>query len=114
MSRRDASTDIAHDAQIVSDEQHGEIEPVAQVEQQVHDLRLDRDVDGGDRFVGDDEGGFDGERARDPDTLALTATEITRVAVRMARVQPHELEQLDHPAIDLGCRVNAMEAQRLR
>ena len=41
--------------QVVGDEQIGQAEPVLQVEQQVEDLRLHRDVERRDRLVGDDQ-----------------------------------------------------------
>jgi hypothetical protein len=42
-------------ARIVRDEQVGQLELVLQVHQQVDDLRLDRDVERGDRLVADDQ-----------------------------------------------------------
>ncbi len=45
--------DKAHDVQIVGDEQVGEIERLLQIRQQVEHLGLDRDVERGDRLVGD-------------------------------------------------------------
>ena len=50
-----------------------------QVLQQVDDLRLDRDVERGDRLVADDEVGLGGQRAGDADALALAAAR-TRAA----------------------------------
>ena len=48
-------------------------EPRLQVQQQVDDLGLDRDVERRDRLVGDEQLGLDGERAGDADALALAA-----------------------------------------
>ena len=45
------------------------------------DLRLDRDVEGRDRLVGDDELGREREGAGDADALALAAGELVGVAV---------------------------------
>ena len=42
-----------------------------QVAEQVYDLGLDRDVEGADRFVTDDQPGFDGEGAGNANALAL-------------------------------------------
>ena len=49
---RDAVADVPHDREIVRDEQDREAELALQVAQQVEDLRLDRDVERGDRLVG--------------------------------------------------------------
>ena len=67
--------------QIVRDEQVGQAEPLLQVEQQVDDLRLHRDVERRDRLVGDDEARVERQRARDADALALAAAEGVREAV---------------------------------
>ena len=52
---RDAVGDVAHDAEVVRDEDVGQRELVLQVVEQVHDLRLDRDVERRDGLVGDDQ-----------------------------------------------------------
>ena len=66
--------------QIVRDEEHRELEPLAHVRQQVEHLRLDRDVERGHRLVRDQHVGLQGERAGDADALALAARELVRVA----------------------------------
>ena len=50
---RDPVGDVADDADVVGDEEVGEAELVLEVVEQVDDLRLDRDVERGDRLVGD-------------------------------------------------------------
>ena len=62
------------------------MEPLLQVLQQVDDLRLDRDVERGDRLVEHQEARGHGQRARDSDPLALAAGELVRVALE--RVAP--------------------------
>ena len=92
---------MADDAEVVSDEYVGELEVVLEVLEQVDDLGLDRDVEGGDGFVGDDQLRAQRERPRDPDPLALTTGELVRVAVVMLGVEADRLQQvLDH-ALDL-------------
>ena len=51
-------------------------------QQQVDDLRLDRDVERRDRLVGDQELGLDDERPGDADALALPAGELVRDSAR--------------------------------
>ena len=52
---RDAVAHLAHHGEIVADEQQGQAGRVAQVLQQVQDLRLHRNVEGGCRLVADDQ-----------------------------------------------------------
>ena len=73
---------MAHQPQIMGDEQHGQAEPLLQLEQQIDDLGLDRDVEGRDQLVGDQAFGLDGERARNADALALAAAELMGIAGR--------------------------------
>ena len=80
---RDAVADVLHHGEIVGDEQVGQAELALQVLQQVDDLRLDRDVERGDRLVADDQLGLDRERAGDADALALAAGELVRIALRV-------------------------------
>ena len=79
---RDPVRDVPDDREVVRDEQVREVELVLQRLEQVDDLRLDRDVERGDRLVRDDEVRVDGERAGDADPLALAAGELVRVARR--------------------------------
>ena len=94
----DPVADVAHDRQVVRDEQVGQPELLAQLDQEVEDLGLDRDVERADRLVADDELRLDGEGASDADALPLPAGELVRVAVPVVRVQPDQREELG----DLG------------
>ena len=60
----------------------GDAELVAQVEEQVQQLGLDRDVERADGLVGDDHLRVDGEGAGDRDALALAAGELARACAR--------------------------------
>ena len=53
-------------------------QPVAEVGEQVEDLRADRDVERRDRLVEDDQRRLDDQRAGDGDALALAAGEFVR------------------------------------
>ena len=48
---RHAIRDIAHDAEVMRDQQDAHAEPLFQVEQQFQNLRLDRHVQRGGRFI---------------------------------------------------------------
>ena len=52
-----------------------------QILQQVHDLRLDRDIERRDRLVANDQFGFCRECPCDADALTLTAGEFVRPAI---------------------------------
>ncbi len=79
---RDPVGDVADDGEVVRDEEIGEVELLLQLDEQVQDLGLDRDVERGDRLVGDDELRLQDERAGEADALALAAAELVRVALR--------------------------------
>ena len=78
---RDAIGDMTDHAEVVADEEVGQAELVLQVLQQVDHLRLDRDVEGRDRLVADDELGVERQGPGDPDPLALAAGELVRIAI---------------------------------
>ena len=59
----DTMRHVLDDRQIVADEEQRKAELALQILQQVDDLRLDRDVERGDRLVADDQFGFRRQRA---------------------------------------------------
>ena len=67
------------------DENHRELHLAREVAEQIQNLRLDGDVERGDRLVGNDEFGFDGERAGDGDALALAAGKFVRIFLHETR-----------------------------
>ena len=52
---RDPPANVAHEPEIVRDEQLGQFEPLLQIHQQVYHLGLHRYVERGDRFIGNNE-----------------------------------------------------------
>ena len=76
----DAVGDAAEDAEVVGDEEEGEVPGGAEVEEEVEDLGLDGYVEGAGDFVADEEFGAEGEGAGDGDALALAAGEFEGVA----------------------------------
>ena len=73
------------DREVVRDEEIGQAELALQVAQQIEHLRLDRDVERGDRLVADDQLRVRRERAGDADALPLAAGELVRIAVDEVR-----------------------------
>ena len=82
----------------MGDEDERQAELALQVAQQVEDLRLDRDVERGDRLVGDDQLGLQRDRAGDADALALAAGELVRVAVVVLGVEPDRAPSAPAPS----------------
>ena len=105
--------DVADDVQVVCDEDVGQVELLLEILEQVEDLRLHRHVERRDRLVADDQLRVHGQGAGDADALALAAGELVREAVVVLRVQPDDLEQLLHAALDLGRRAELVDLERL-
>jgi hypothetical protein len=76
---------VLHDGEIVRNEYQREIHFPLQVEQQIQHLRLNRHVEGGNRFVADDQLRPQRDRTRDADALPLAAGEFVRVPLRVVQ-----------------------------
>ena len=72
---------LAHDAEIVGDQQHRHVELGLELEQEVEDLRLDGHVERGGRLVGDQQVGLVGERHGDHHPLPLPAGKLMRIGL---------------------------------
>ncbi len=105
---------MLHRGEVVGDEEIGEVEFLLEVFEQVHHLRLDRHVEGRDRFVGHDQFRLGGERAGDADSLSLAAGELVRVPRPVVGVEPDEFEQLAHTVETLSLAgIQAVDLERL-
>ena len=78
----DTIADVLHDPQVVRDEEIGKTALRLNVFQQVDDLRLDRDVECGDRLVCDDQRRVESEGTGDGEALSLAAGELRRASCR--------------------------------
>ena len=76
-----------HHRQVVADEDIGEVQPLLEIGEKIEDLRLDRDVEGRDRLVENEDLRLQHERAGDRDALALAAREHMRISPIMFRPQ---------------------------
>ena len=74
-------TDVFHHGEVVRDEEISEAMLLLKVHEQVHDLRLDRNVERADRFITDNQLWLDSERPRNADALTLAAAEFVRIAI---------------------------------
>ena len=90
----DPVTDIFDDAEVMGDEHIGQVELLLQTAEEVDDLCLDRNVQGGYRLVTDDDLRLHREGARDIHTLPLAAGELVRVAFHVLDVESDLLEIL--------------------
>src|SRR5215211_7444597 len=92
----DAIDDLPHDREIVRDEEVTQPELLAELPEEVEDLRLHRDVERGYRLVADDQLRLERERPRDHHSLALSTRQRRRTSFCIAERQAHTLEQLVH------------------
>jgi hypothetical protein len=105
--------DVPDDAEIVRDEEIGEPQLGLKVGEQVEDLRLDRNVERRDGFVGDDELRRQHQRAGNRDALTLAAREHVRVAPVVLRPQAHLRHHLARSAGPLGRTEIRVDDERL-
>jgi hypothetical protein len=70
--------------EIVRDEEHGEVVGSAQIIEELQDLGLNGDIEGGGGFVGDEQTGAVDEGHRDEDSLALAAGELVGIVADAA------------------------------
>ena len=89
--------DLGDHGHVVGDEQDRHPDLLLQELDQVEDLGLDRDVEGGRGLVGDQQRRAAGERHRDHRALAHAARELVRVLVELALGlgQADELQHLE-------------------
>ena len=74
------------DREVMGDKEVGEAKIILKVIKEVDDLRLDRDIEGRNWLITDDELWFKGKGPGDADPLALSPGELMWVAVVMLRI----------------------------
>src|SRR5579883_1121750 len=112
----DALRRLGDDAHIVGDENERHAALALQRQQQIEDLRLDRDVEGGRRLVGDEEARVAGDRHGDHDALVHAARELVREGSQPAlrRRNPDLLQKLDRaPAPRRAAEALLVQPERL-
>ena len=109
----DAFAHMAHDGQVVGDEEVGQALLGLEVGEQVDDLGLHGHVEGAHRLVADHQVRAQGQRPGDGDALSLPAGELMRVAVEHGAVEADLVEQLDHPGRQVAAAVEVVDAQGL-
>ena len=106
-----AMRDGAHHAQVVRDEEVGQTMPVAQIDQEVEDLRADRDIQGADRLIADHQLGMQRQGAGDTDPLALAAREFMGEPVEGLVAHSHLRQQPARDWVPFVIRQPAVGAQ---
>src|SRR5205823_11280269 len=86
---RDSVGDIVDDGQVVRDEEVSQAKLFLKIHQQVQDLRLDRHIEGGDRFIADHQLGPQSKSAGDADALALSTGKAVRIPPQVAYIEPN-------------------------
>ena len=110
---RDAVADLAHSAKVMADEQHAHAQTLLQVDEQVHHLGLDRDVERADGLVADQKIGLGHQGAGDHGALALPARQGVRMPAGMMGLQAHFGHDSSDALVLLGLGADAVDFQRL-
>ena len=109
---RDPARDVLHHGKIMADEEIGQPELLAQIHQEVKDLALHADIEGGGRFIADHDLGPHDERAGDGDALTLSARELVGIPVDHAPRQADEIEHFLDFAAPLRRVAHTVHTQR--
>src|ERR1700758_4686831 len=97
------------------DKQVSETELALELREQIDDLSAYAHVEGRDGFVTDDEFGTQGERAGDPDALALSTRKFVRIARARGFVEAYSMEQFGDPGGNVELRsVDSAQGRRPR
>ena len=101
--------DVLHSRQVVRYEEVRQAEPLAEVDEQVEHLRLDRHVERGDRLVQHDELRFEHQGPRDRDPLPLSAGELVGIALERRGGHARAVEGLFDAMEAVGRVAHAMD-----
>src|SRR5438105_2423944 len=105
--------DVAHDREVMGDEEIRELQLLLKIFEQVDDLGLDRHVQRRDGLIAYHQLRVQGKGPSDADALPLAARELMRVPVVEVGVQPHESQQLLHALVALAPSQHPEVVQRL-
>src|SRR6202022_4625364 len=109
---QNAMTQVSHDGEVVTDEQHRGTGIALQVEQQIDDLALDGNVQGTHGLVAYQELRTQDHGARDTDPLALPAAELVRIAAHHVGGQADSFQHPGDPASTRLCIQAGLENPR--
>ncbi len=103
----DPGDEIAHQAEVMRNEEVSEAERAAEIVEEIDDLGLNRHVKRGRRLIEDDQLRLCGDRPRDGDALLLAARQFVRIAGGEIGGQLHHVQEARNAPIDLGARQSA-------
>jgi hypothetical protein len=101
---------MRHDAEVVAHQQVGQAALLAQIGQEVEDLRLDGDVERRGRLIQEENLRLEHQRAGDRDPLALTTRELVRIA---KAERGRQADRFDRRQDSLLGSVEPVDARRL-
>ncbi len=94
--------DVLNNAEIMGDEDIGEIELRLEILQQVKDLRLNRYIKGRNRLVCDNQLRSESKRSGNTNSLPLAAAKGIRIALHVVYVQPDNVHQLHYSPLQFN------------
>jgi len=98
----DSFADEADDVEIVRNEEISNPKFLAKIQQQVHNLCLDRDIERAQRLITNDEVRFESECSGNAYPLTLPPAEFVRVARHAIRAKSYLVEQLSNERFAFG------------
>ena len=105
---------LLHNSQVVGDEQEGQPAAGLQFLQEFQQLRLYGYIKGTDRFIADEEFGFNRQGPGQQEPLALAAAQLNRVAVDRCMGQVDSLQQIPDAGQEfLSVEIREMQQQWL-
>jgi len=109
----DAIGNLAHDTQIMGDEQDRHSKFGLEFFQQREDLSLDRDIESGRGLIGDQEIGIVRECHRNHDALTLPTRQLVRIAVQATFwiLDTDEVKKFERASPRFGCGCALVEHQ---
>ena len=110
---RHAIADVSHDTEVVRDEEIRQPKVSLQVEQEIQDLGLHRDIQGRDRLVRDHQSGMQSQCPRDADALTLAAAEGMGEPPHVLGAEPDPAQEVRHAVFALPSALHAVDEQRL-
>jgi hypothetical protein len=98
---RDPIRNMLNNQEVVSNKEIGELQFALKLFEGIENLSLDRNVEGGDRFIANNEFRIEGEGAGDADALTLTTAEFVGVTGGVFGAEADRLHQFDDPGVAL-------------
>src|SRR4029077_13010358 len=98
---------------IVRNKDVSQRQPLAQITQQIQNLRADRNIERRDRLITDDQFWFDRKRSCDSDSLSLSSGKLVRVAPPVSGIEADETQQLGNTVAAARCGNDVMKTKRL-